>query len=1730
MYAGSTLANGTSYTFEVRARSAAGGGPEAQATTTPGEVCGRTKEIADAIVSEASVTACGDVTTAHLAAITELTKTGGDIQALKSGDFAGLSAMTTLNLSANFIRTLPADVFAGLTQLEELHLDESGLGSLPQGIFAGLTGLRVLSLFDAGLGTLRGDEFAGLSALENLSLGNNVLTALPAGLFAGLASLETLSVSVNRLSTLPAGLLSGLTNLTVFLSFDNAVSPLPFTITLEKVGDDGFRARVREGAPFDIELQLTITGGTIDGGATSLTVSKGSVESTTLEVTRTADSTDAVSVNIGTLPDLPTDEFTFGGLKHRGYELTKSADLPLDVVPALMSTAVTLSIDPAEVAEDAGETTLTVTGTLNGAVRSEETVVTLSVEAGTATATDDYSTGPAPTLTIAIGDQSATATLTLTPVDDNATEDGETVSIGGTVTGGSLTVTAVEVTITDNDEVPGAPSLTAEAGDAEVTLKWTAPASPGTSTIDGYDYRVGDAAMTWDPDWTAVPGGANATSYTVTMYAGSTLANGTAYTFEVRARSAAGEGPEAQATTKPGEVCGRTKEIADAIVSAASVTACGDVTTAHLAGITELTKTSGDIPALKSGDFAGLSAMTKLSVSDNAIGTLPADIFTGLTQLEELYLGSNYFAGGLRQGTFSGLTRLRVLDLSNSRLRMLEANTFSGLSALEELILSDNALETLPPGLLAGLPALTRLRISGNGLSELPAGLLSGLTNLVQFRIQDNAVNPLPFTVTLEKVGDTGFRARVREGAPFDIELPLSITGGTIDGGTTSLTVSKGSVESTTLEVTRPDDSTEAVVVDIGTLPDLPPDFDPNVGATFGRYHQGYELTKSDDLPLEVLPQPDSTTIELTVEPTEVAEEGGATTLTVTAMLNAAVRTDATVVTLIVGANGDSATATTDYTTGAVPTLTIAADEPDGTATFTLTPVDDTDGEGDETVTIAGTVTVETLTVNGTEVTIIDDDATPVPVTLTLISNPDTSGPGDDTYAIGNVIEATATFTAAVTVTGTPQLELDIGGAPKLADCALATDTTMLLCTYTVAEGDEDTDGIAIEANKLSLNGAVITLGTDAVTPTHAAVTDASAHKVDGVRPKLTDAATSADGAKVVLTYDQTLSATTAATGAFTVRVSSANIEATTPAISAVAANDETVTLTIGTAVKAGQTVTVDYADPNAGDDANAVQDAPGNDAASLAGQAVTNTVPEDATVSALSVALSAATLTEGGDAVTVTVTIAAGATFATDRSVALAWGGEALAPNAGLIREPSGRSEVLIAAGESSATAMLVGVERAAYTVATTRTLTATFDDAAETAIGTGLDLTYMDSGSAPEASISATPAMVPEGDDITVEVTLTRAFDIDVAVTLTMADTEGVVSTTAPTSIAIAANETTGTVTLSTTADMMTGADASVVFTLSDATNEPYSLGTPATVTVTVLDDTSASDEITLSVAPATVDEDAGATTLTVTATLNRAALTTATDVTLSVAAGTATETTDYTASAAPTLTIAANARSGTTTLTLTPVNDTSIEPDETVTVEGTATGFTVIGAEVSILDADEPAITLSFVPDTTFREIDEDAGPLAVGLTATTAGGTAPTRDIVVKVETVLILSGPEARPEASPEEGDFKPFEGNYTFAAADFTLTSGQWMLTVSNDLELIDDSTVEKIESFEASRRPVDARRPRRRSPEGTGPDRTTRTPLRWVSRRPTVYQVEEGDEIVIEMTTSAVQSRSHGR
>ena len=105
----------------------------------------------------------------------------------------------------------------------------------------------------------------------------------------------------------------------------------------------------------------------------------------------------------------------------------------------------------------------------------------------------------------------------------------------------------------------------------------------------------------------------------------------------------------------------------------------------------------------------------------------------------------------------------------------------------------------------------------------------------------------------------------------------------------------------------------------------------------------------------------------------------------------------------------------------------------------------------------------------------------------------------------GERIEVTVNFNRAVDVTGTPQLALGLGSGTPQADYVSGTGTASLLFRYTVALGDEDSDGLSIGLSALTLNGGTIRASTadriDASLGLGAnAVTNDSNRLVDGMR------------------------------------------------------------------------------------------------------------------------------------------------------------------------------------------------------------------------------------------------------------------------------------------------------------------------------------------------------------------------------------------------------------------------------------------------------------------------------------------------------------------------------------------------------------------------------------------------------------------------------------------------------
>ena len=140
------------------------------------------------------------------------------------------------------------------------------------------------------------------------------------------------------------------------------------------------------------------------------------------------------------------------------------------------------------------------------------------------------------------------------------------------------------------------------------------------------------------------------------------------------------------------DICGRTREVIDAILahSRISATTCGSVNSVQLGRITQFgIQNKNSLTTLEVGDFVGLTGLTHLRLDRNSLTALPA-------------------------GIFDPLPELRVLDLADNDLASLPAGVFDALDKLQNLSLSDNNLSALPDNIFALLPSLVGLSFNGN--------------------------------------------------------------------------------------------------------------------------------------------------------------------------------------------------------------------------------------------------------------------------------------------------------------------------------------------------------------------------------------------------------------------------------------------------------------------------------------------------------------------------------------------------------------------------------------------------------------------------------------------------------------------------------------------------------------------------------------------------------------------------------------------------------------------------------------------------------------------------------------------------------------------------------------------------------------------------------------------------------------------------------------------------------
>ena len=694
-----------------------------------------------------------------------------------------------------------------LSAIPSLNLSDEGIGSLQSGDFAGLTGLAQLVLEDNDLTSLPSDLLDGLSALEKLNLKNNDLSALPAGVFDDPGSLSELYLGGNRLSALPSDVFSGLSGLEILGLADNQLGAL---------GSDDFSGLSSLEVLFLGGNQLSSLPADVFSGLSALQkLWLGDNQLTSLpdgvffglsaleRLNLSGNSTDPLPISVS-LENVGSSEF----------KAVAAVGAPFDL-------SLPVSASGEGGIEDDADTVTVSTGAVEsaavGVTRAFGTTGAVTVDLGTLPSLpanhSGYRLERDASLPLAIPSPTESEPV----ASDDAALSGLSLSSGALDP--AFASETVSYTVSVSNEVSSV-TVTPARSDSNATLAYR----------DGSDQALADADADTSGQQVDLEVGTNTIKVQVTAEDTTTLRT---YTLVVTREDA---------PVVSGGVCDRTEQVRDAILARITgVDACEDVTGAQLAGIGALSLSNKNLKSLQSGDFAGLTGLTFLSFSFNDLTSVPSDLFAGLAALESLDFVDNDI-GNLPAGIFSGLSALKILLLGDNPLGNLPAGIFSGLSALEELECVNCGISSLPANLFSGLGALQDLSLSENELSSLPDGIFSGLNSLSKLKLARNSVDPLALPLSLEKVGESQFKAVVPTGAPFAMDIPVSVSSdGAIEGDADSVTIAAGVLESSALGVTRVSGTTGAVTVDIGTLPNLPSG------------HSGYALEKDSSLPLTVL-------------------------------------------------------------------------------------------------------------------------------------------------------------------------------------------------------------------------------------------------------------------------------------------------------------------------------------------------------------------------------------------------------------------------------------------------------------------------------------------------------------------------------------------------------------------------------------------------------------------------------------------------------------------------------------------------------------------------------------------------------------------------------------------------------------------------------------------------------------------------------------------------------------
>ncbi len=656
-----------------------------------------------------------------------------------------------------------------------------------------------------------------LAKIQELNLSSLNISSLKSGDFSGLTNLLRLNLSNNSLKELPAKIFEGLTSLQRLRLSHNLIHPFPILVSLKSVEDNHFRAEMPTGAPFKINMSVTITRGTFPRDIFNLTIPAGKLFSETITLSRTPGTTQEVSVDINGLPWLPDYHF--------GYYLRKSALLPLklkiedNTSPEFSDDLIaTRSMDrniaagdnignPVS-ATDAENDTLTYSlGGPDAALFDvDSTNGQLKAKAST-----DYTVKSSYYVTLTVSDGKLTDKIVVViVVPENiaplfSSEEIALRSISENILAGTAIGDAVSATDENNDTLTySLEGVDASFFDLDTTTgQLKAKASVDYKTKSVYYLRliVSDGSLTDE---------------IIVIIA--VVENRVPVFLE--GEFAIRRIPE---NTPPGVNIGPAVSASDMDM---------DILTYSLGGVDAplftIDSETGQIKTKLGLDFEKKQiCFLKVFVSDGAVSD-SINVLIALVNTDDIRYVQTIIPVSVRTPVVRDAIVAALPGVNSA-----DEVTTSDLATISELVLRDAGITKLKRGDFSGLTGLVSLNLHGNQLTSLPIGIFEGLTSLKMLRLARNMVEPLPLVVSIQQVSEGAYQAIAPTGATFDIVLPLEVTNGIITSGETSITIPTGSMTSPIFNVISTTGSISDTYVDIGILPRIPVN------------HYGYVIAKS---------------------------------------------------------------------------------------------------------------------------------------------------------------------------------------------------------------------------------------------------------------------------------------------------------------------------------------------------------------------------------------------------------------------------------------------------------------------------------------------------------------------------------------------------------------------------------------------------------------------------------------------------------------------------------------------------------------------------------------------------------------------------------------------------------------------------------------------------------------------------------------------------------------------